>query len=314
MRWSRKNSTKFVLKYLSPRTYQKRRDAIDGLGIVAPWNLVTLLVDGRHSRLQFSQNFAKDHYKAIGLITAELDRIDYYSYKLKGSALNTQMAMCVDGYIEWVSTHSLPAGKWNDISHLKSDLVSFKSILQPGDCVCFDGGYQSIDQEVPAILPHRKHPNYDLTPGQIRENFEIGGVRSPIERKFGELVNKFKFLKRSYRQGDASFNYNFRIACSLLNCFLLEKNRMINPEFMNHPVFKWELSEDFYLCEPIRTVGIVIPENLYRDRTQWEILKLSPPEAARFQIDDPRSEPELLRMTLLIISNEFRINGFADTA
>lgn len=79
------------------------------------FNAVTLVVDGRHSPLIYDRKLAGLLHVARDDRGGVLSEKDYFSYKLKCVALNTQMAIGPDGYIEWLSD-SLPAGRWNDIS------------------------------------------------------------------------------------------------------------------------------------------------------------------------------------------------------
>jgi len=46
-----------------------------------------------------------------------LAKKDYYSFKLKSSALNTQTLIEADGWVAWTSK-SRPAGRWNDLFDL----------------------------------------------------------------------------------------------------------------------------------------------------------------------------------------------------
>jgi len=59
----------------------------------------------------------------IGLLTKN----DYFSFKLKKPALNTQVCMDFEGWINWVSK-SRPAGKWNDPAMMNDQLEEFVEV------------------------------------------------------------------------------------------------------------------------------------------------------------------------------------------
>jgi DDE superfamily endonuclease len=235
---------KFLPEWLKPRSIEIRQEA-SRKNLPPNYNLVTLIVDGRHSLVELCEKTAKSAYLSEPYNAGPLTERAYYSFKLGKPCLNTQMAIATDGYIEWVSDNSLPAGKWNDISQLKKNLDSLKKILSDEDIICFDGGYQSIDNEIQACIPHRKPKGGVLTARQVQENSEIGGFRGNIERKFALLAVKFQFLEVIYRHGELQFNEDFKTACALLNCeFLwdekvagLEKDEISKIE--NHPFFSW---------------------------------------------------------------------------
>lgn len=272
--WGLYHSRFFLEKYLKGRTYEERKEATDKLKLERHFQYITSIIDGRHSRIRYCQSTAHDHYVALGLTEGPLDHDAYFSFKSKKSALNTQMAIGLDMYVEWVSTYSLPAGEWNDITQIKDDLESLFEVLEPGrDCVCVDGGYQSLDQYIGCIIPHRKPKERELTEGELKENRQIGHLRSKIERKFAHLVNRFQIVKGPFRLHDSFFNPCFRIACALSNCLLLNKDRMRDREVTSHPIFKYPTSEDYWTPEPPRTVVVPRPEKLYSDRPVWMILK-----------------------------------------
>lgn len=141
-------------------------------------------MDGRHSRIRFDKGNAGSAQYVNRADGAVLVKKDYYSFKLKKSALNTQMCVGADDYIEWVSDDSLPAGRWNDITHLKANLESFKKIFEDDDVCCFDGGYQSIGVHVPACLPHRKPQGLPLTWEEELENASIAEFRGKYIRNY----------------------------------------------------------------------------------------------------------------------------------
>jgi hypothetical protein len=236
--WVRSLSKAFVTKFLRTRPFEARRKASLEF-FPKQFDGITLIVDGKHTLLEFCQKTARLRYLAEHGV---LGPTDYFSFKLKKSALNTQVAIAADLYIEWVS-NSLPAGRWNDIRQFKENLDKFKAILDPQDMICFDGGYQGINKDLPACLPHRKPKHGQLTNAELTENDRIGEFRGDIERRFGQLVAKFQFLKVHYRHGEETFNLVFKLACSLLNAELLgtrEENLDLDA-VSNHKCFRFGL-------------------------------------------------------------------------
>jgi hypothetical protein len=248
LNWVKAHRPLFIEKLLKPRPCSVRRAA--SLKNFPPdYDGITIIVDGRHSLIRFVKSFAAVAYSKIDDASG-LVELDYYSFKLKKSCLNTQMAVAADDYIEWVSDTSLPCSRWNDITQMKKHIESFKNILEEGDAVCFDGGYQSIDRylDVPVCLPHRKPAGQDLTLDQLQENATIAEFRGNVERVFAALVKKFNFLGEIYRHGDFNFNGDFKTAAALFNCCLIEKDLSQEnlQEIHRHPLFSFDM---FFLDE-----------------------------------------------------------------
>jgi hypothetical protein len=115
------------------------------------------------------------------------------------------MIIAADNYIEWVSSDSLPAGKFNDISHIAQDGRSIDELFDPRDKIAFDGGYKGVQKYIKKVrgshcnifnlvviltkpyflvqIPHITPQNGELTGKELDENKNFGKVRGRIERR-----------------------------------------------------------------------------------------------------------------------------------
>jgi len=61
------------------------------------------------------------------------------------------------------------------------------------------------------LKPFRKPKNGNLTEEQEHFNNVITEFRGDIERKFGELVNRFGIIKEAYRHDEHTYNFEFKL-------------------------------------------------------------------------------------------------------
>ena len=87
--------------------------------------------------------------------------------------------------------------------------IFFKKLCAK-DFICTDGVY-GIFLENQQLKPHRKPRYGELTEEQVQENDEITEFRGDIERKFGNLKNKFAILRKQFRHGDTDVNAEIRL-------------------------------------------------------------------------------------------------------
>ena len=137
-------------------------------------------------------------------IYGELHKSDYWSFKLKKPALITQFAIAADKRVEWVSSSSRPAGRWNDPKQFKEELDSY--LCDDQDITCFDGVYGKIDS-MRQLLPHRKPKGRELSAKQKHENDEIAEFRGDIERVFGAATKKLAIFDEIWQHGEKTFNF-----------------------------------------------------------------------------------------------------------
>jgi hypothetical protein len=173
---------------------------------------VTMMIDGHDSRATY--------------INAS-SRAEYYSYKLKKSGFRTQVGMDVNGMILFVSK-AAPCATNNDGSMLVSMDLSDK--ISRFDVVCMDGGYTLFVDRILQMNPHlqiesfvtpvRRSRGVNLSAEERAYNQQLGGFRSSIESRFGELGHLFhRFNGKSVIRvsDDAVFTVQFKLACVLSN-------------------------------------------------------------------------------------------------
>jgi hypothetical protein len=173
---------------------------------------VTMMIDGHDSRATY--------------INAS-SRADYYSYKLKKSGFRTQVGMDINSMIMFVSK-AAPCATNNDGSMLVS--IDLSNKISRFDVVCVDGGYTLFINRIlhmnthlqieSFVTPVRRSRGVNLSAEEIAYNQLLGGFRSSIESRFGELGHLFhRFNGNSVIRvsDDAVFSVQFKLACVLSN-------------------------------------------------------------------------------------------------
>jgi hypothetical protein len=83
--------------------------------------------------------------------------------------------------------------------------------------VLVDSGYQGLQRQVKAILPHKKKSNRPFTRQQIRFNQELASERVICERFYGRLKTKFRIMSSKYRNSREEYVTNFKLCVALTN-------------------------------------------------------------------------------------------------
>lgn len=200
---------------------------------------VTMLIDGHDSRATY--------------INAT-SRADYYSYKLKKAGFRTQVGMDINGMILFVS-RAAPCATNNDGSMLVAMDLSNK--ISRFDVVCVDGGYTLFRDRILRMNPHlqiesfvtpiRKSKGVNLSAEEIAYNQLLGGFRSSIESRFGELGHLFhRFNGKSVIRvsDDGVFTVQFKLACVLSN--MKKFIAMGRLQHTDHHTFWMHKDFDFY--------------------------------------------------------------------
>jgi len=199
---------------------------------------VTMMIDGHDSRATY--------------INAS-SRADYYSYKLKKSGFRTQVGMDINSMILFVS-EAAPCATNNDGSMLVSMDLSDK--ISRFDVVCVDGGYTLFINRILHMNPHlqiesfvtpvRRSRGVNLSAEEIAYNQMLGGFRSSIESRFGELGHLFhRFNGKSVIRVSEStvFTVQFKLACVLSNMkkfiALVQLNHREHHTFWMHKDFDY---------------------------------------------------------------------------
>lgn len=88
-------------------------------------------------------------------------------------------------------------------------------------CVLVDSGYQGLQRQVHAILPHKKPPNGALTRQQKEFNRELASERVICERFYGRLKTKFRIMSSKFRNSREEYQKIFLICTALTNFHII---------------------------------------------------------------------------------------------
>ena len=185
-----------------------------------------------------------------------ISRADYYSYKLKKSGFRTQVGMDINGMILFVS-RAAPCATNNDGSMFATMDLSNK--ISRFDVVCVDGGYTLyIDRIVQLnshlqtesfVTPIRRSRGVNLSVDEIGYNQMLGGFRSAIESRFGELGHLFRrFNGKSVIRvsDDAVFTVQLKLACVLSNMKKFIAMGQLQHNHSEHHTFWMHTGFDYY--------------------------------------------------------------------
>ena len=236
----------FSSKWLHFKTYEERI-AYAQEYFQYPWNKVTIMLDGTHT-------------PCFVYPTRNESKSDYYSFKLKNSALNTQVAILANGWICWVSDESGPAAIRNDPAMMNDHIMSYIFNLSNNDITIANGVYFAFDR-YNFLVPHRKPVKSDLKPEQVLENEKHTEVRSKIERSFGLVKNRFDILTHQFKFEKSRFNNIFKMICALNNIEIHYKENGINEVAIIPSWFQYEIDNEFDNEE----VNIIVQEELIED-------------------------------------------------
>lgn len=203
---------------------------------------VTMMIDGHDSRATY--------------INATTSRADYYSYKLKKSGFRTQVGMDINGMILFVS-RSAPCGTNNDGSMLAA--MDLSNRISRFDVMCVDGGYTLYIDRIVQLNPHlhtesfvtpiRKSRGVNLSVDELEYNQMLGGFRSAIESRFGELGHLFRrFNGKSVIRvsEEAVFTMQLKLACVLSNMKKFIAMGQLQHEHSEHHTYWMHTGFDYY--------------------------------------------------------------------
>jgi hypothetical protein len=280
----------WLLFYGSLRQYKRfgvPKSSMDRLidycmNVMADFAAIYVVPGSLEERKQLSANIFDPHFKFVTFIIDGThtpcavytergeNAQDYYSFKIKGSGLNTQVAILADGKVAWTSSTSAPCSTDPDIKMMQMEWGNFTAICEElprsymSDWTLADGAYFQFRRDR-WLTPHRKPPRGQLTPLQERHNKLMQGERGKVERNFAELKNIWSILRRCYTQPKRQFNGFFRLCCAMhnLNLDARDDPRQSNEYYVFDSMFAWEQDEPD--LSPITYV--VHPEE--DDRGDW---------------------------------------------
>lgn len=136
----------------------------------------------------------------------------YYSGKKKRHTLKTQVVVGPDGELMDIS-QTVPGADHDKKLYDASDV---SDRLDPDEAIMGDSGYQGIQKDHRAVLPHKKPKGGTLTDVQKAHNRRLSRVRVVVENTICQLKT-FRVLAHVYRHARETYNDTFRIVAALVN-------------------------------------------------------------------------------------------------
>ena len=136
----------------------------------------------------------------------------YYSGKKKRHTLKTQIVVAPDGELMAVS-QTVP-GSRHDKKLYEESAVGNK--LNDDEAMMGDSGFQGIQQEHRALLPHKKPKGGKLTQEQKDYNRRVSQVRVVVENTLAQ-IKIFRVAAEVYRHAREGYNAIFCIVAVLIN-------------------------------------------------------------------------------------------------
>ncbi len=137
---------------------------------------------------------------------------NHYSGKKKRHTLKTQVVVAPDGELMDVSP-TVP-GSQHDKKLYDESGVS--ASLDEDEAMMGDSGFQGIQHEHPAILPHKKPKGGELTKVQKKYNRRVSRVRVVVENTIAQ-IKTFRVTAEVYRHPREDYNDIFQIVAVLVN-------------------------------------------------------------------------------------------------
>jgi hypothetical protein len=136
----------------------------------------------------------------------------YYSGKKKRHTLKTQIVVAPDGELMAVS-QTVP-GSQHDKKLYEESGVGDK--LNDDESMMGDSGFQGIQRQHRAVLPHKKPKGGELTQEQKDYNHRVSQVRVVVENTIAQ-IKIFRVAAEVYRHAREGYNAIFCIVAVLIN-------------------------------------------------------------------------------------------------
>jgi hypothetical protein len=145
---------------------------------------------------------------------------DYFSFKLKRPALNTQIGILMDGTFCFVS-HSAGAGcsEGSNITQIKNS--DYSTLIDDRNITMMDGVYQGVPW--PVCKPYRNprqirgQPRVEMSRHRREWNTWQQTLRGLIERRIGAVKGTFQITSLPFRHPKKFFSSILRFCCALMN-------------------------------------------------------------------------------------------------
>lgn len=136
----------------------------------------------------------------------------YYSGKKKRHTVKHQIVVTPEGEI--IYTGEAASGSRHDKTMFDDSGVADR--LEGDEAYMGDKGYQGIQRDCKAVLPHKRPKGGKLTEEQKAHNSRLSSVRVVVEHTIGWMKN-FRVLAQTYRHPRESHNRVFEIVAGLVN-------------------------------------------------------------------------------------------------
>jgi hypothetical protein len=136
----------------------------------------------------------------------------FYSGKKKRHTVKHQIVVTPEGEI--IHTGEAASGSTHDKTMFDDSGVGDR--LQGDEAYMGDKGYQGIQRDCKAVLPHKRPQGGELTEEQKAHNSRLSSVRVVVEHTIGWMKH-FRVLAQTYRHPRESHNRAFEIVAGLVN-------------------------------------------------------------------------------------------------
>jgi hypothetical protein len=232
---------------------------------------VTLFIDGHDGKIKYYDPDVKTS--------------SFYSYKLKGPGLRTQIVTDINKMIIFISKSEKCAVSNDGVMFLNMKLEEF---IHAGDCLGMDGGYTlyilkfkekclEIGKDISDknfSHPIRKDNNIKLNIEELDYNKRFGSFRSEIENHFSLLASKFNRFNNNRAALQITdmkhYNLQFKVACLLLNMWKMIKD--YNIEAQQHHMLWY--NDNFEFPKKETKLDIIFNNKIDADKNYNEMFDL----------------------------------------
>jgi hypothetical protein len=226
-----------------------------------------------------------DHDGKIKYYGPDVKTSSFYSYKLKGPGLRTQIITDMNKMILFISKSEKCAVSNDGVMFLNMKLEEF---IHVGDCLGMDGGYTlyipklkekciEIGKDISDKNfnpPIRKDDNVKLNIEELDYNKRFGSFRSEIENHFSLLASKFNRFNNNRAALQITdmkhYNLQFKVVCLLLNIWKMVKDYNIEVQ----PYHMLWYNDNFGFPKKEKKLDIIFNNKVDADKNYNEMFDL----------------------------------------
>jgi DDE superfamily endonuclease len=187
----------------------------EGLGNEIQW-------PDKTQRQRKMDDFMRDFPEVVAIVDATEQPIlrpqddetqkKHYSGKKRRHTLKTQVVVAPDGELMHVSP-TVPGAQHDKKLYDESGVGGY---LDEDEAMMGDSGFQGIQHQHPAILPHKKPKAGELTDDQKKYNRRVSRVRVVVENTIAQ-IKTFRVMAEIYRHDREGYHDLFQIVAVLVN-------------------------------------------------------------------------------------------------